>query len=177
LTSEPALAGARLAPLDIAPHGCFACGTLNEHGLFLELHVEVDRSWTEVSLPARFQGWDGIAHGGIVATILDEVMAWSLAATDDWGVTARMQVEYRQPVPLHRAIRADGWTTDRRRRVVTTAAELTHPSRGLVLARATGTYVTVDEQRKQELRARYVRPISPTPHSALEDTGGPEGRA
>ena len=65
-------------PIGSRPHHCFACGTLNIHGLHLELHVEDGRCWTELTLPERFEGWEGIAHGGIVCTILDEVMAWAL---------------------------------------------------------------------------------------------------
>lgn len=145
------------APYQVAPHHCFACGTLNERGLGLDLHVEPGRSWIETELPERFQGWDGIAHGGIVATILDEVMAWSLAGDDDWGVTARMQVEFRKPVPLQQPIRADGWITSRRRRIVETEATLVDPADQSVLAHATGTYVAADATRKEQLRARYVR--------------------
>ena len=143
------------ARFEVAPHHCFACGTLNTHGMGLELHVGPDRAWIETALPSRFQGWDGIAHGGIVATILDEVMAWSLAASDDWGVTARMAVEFRKPVPLETPIRAEGWTTRARRRIIDTEARLIAKSSGDVLATATGVYVAVDEARKAELRERY----------------------
>ena len=94
---------------EFEPHNCFACGTLNEHGLRLELHLGERRSWTELSLDPRFEGWVGIAHGGILATILDEVMAWSLVAEDSWGVTARMYVKFRRPTPVGRQIRAEGW--------------------------------------------------------------------
>ncbi len=48
----------------------------------------------------EFQGWEGIAHGGIVATILDEVMGWALAAADAWGYTAKLSIAYRRPVPV-----------------------------------------------------------------------------
>ena len=91
------------------PHHCFACGTLNTRGLGPDLHVEPGRSWTDVTLDRRFEGWDGIAHGGILCTILDEVMAWSLVGADNWGVTARMRVEFRKPVEIGRPIRAEGW--------------------------------------------------------------------
>ena len=52
--------------IEVAPHNCFACGSLNEHGLHLDLHVAGDRCWADVTLSPAFQGWDGIAHGGIV---------------------------------------------------------------------------------------------------------------
>ncbi len=140
---------------EFAPHNCFACGTLNTNGLGLIIHLEPGRSWTELTLDRRFQGWDEIAHGGITTTILDEVMAWALVATDNWGLTARLSVEFRKPVPIGAPIRADGWITNSRRRVVDTAARIVDVATGIELVSATGVYVAADAARKQELRARY----------------------
>jgi acyl-coenzyme A thioesterase PaaI-like protein len=140
---------------EVAPHRCFACGSLSEHGMQLDLHVSGERCWTELELADRFQGWDGIAHGGIVCTILDEVMAWSLAASDNWGLTARMTVDFRRPVRLGHPIRAEGWMTRRRRRLVDTAARLVDATSGELLATAEAVYVAADEERKRELMARY----------------------
>jgi acyl-coenzyme A thioesterase PaaI-like protein len=156
LTSESRVIDVPGVPrFEVAPHHCFACGTLNEHGLGLVLHVEPDRAWVETTLDQRFEGWDTIAHGGIIATILDEVMAWSLAGADNWGVTARMAIAYRAPVSIGQPIRADGWITDRRRRVMATEARLVDARDGAILATATGVYVAADEARKQQLRERY----------------------
>jgi acyl-coenzyme A thioesterase PaaI-like protein len=140
---------------EFAAHNCFACGTLNAQGLQLTLHLEPGRSWTELEVDRRFEGWDGIAHGGITATILDEVMAWSLVASDNWGVTARLAVQFRRPVPIATRIRAEGWITTERRRVVETAARLVDVATGEELASATGTYVAADATRKRELQERY----------------------
>ncbi|HEX2755172.1 MAG TPA: PaaI family thioesterase [Candidatus Limnocylindrales bacterium] len=147
--------------IEVAPHHCFACGALNEHGIHLDLHVDGDRCWTELILPDRFQGWDGIAHGGIICTILDEVMAWSLAATDNWGLTARMSVDFKRPVRLGVAIRGEGWITAVRRRIVDTTARIVDPATGEVLATATATYVAADASRKAELQARYRFRLAP----------------
>ena len=141
---------------EVAPHHCFACGTLNSSGMGLVLHVEPGRAWTELELEQRFEGWDGIAHGGILCTILDEVMAWSLVAEDNWGLTARLNVEFRNPVEIGRPIRAEGWITRSRRRLNDTSAHLVDAQTGQELATATGVYVAADEARKQELRARYA---------------------
>jgi acyl-coenzyme A thioesterase PaaI-like protein len=148
--------------IEVAPHHCFACGALNEHGIHLDLHVDGDRCWTDLALADRFQGWDGIAHGGIVCTILDEVMAWSLAATDNWGLTARMSVEFKRPVPLGVPIRGEGWITSLRRRLVETEARIVDPATGTVLATATATYVAADAARKAELQARYRFRLRPS---------------
>ncbi len=163
-----------VARFEVAPHRCFACGTLNTQGMGLVLHVEPSRAWTELTLEPRFQGWDGIAHGGILCTILDEVMAWSLAGADNWGVTARMNVEFRKPVPLDTPLRAAGWITDQRRRVIATAGRIVDVATGTELARSTGTYVAADEGRKAELRARYGFRAA-TPVSVAEGTDGADG--
>ncbi len=140
---------------ELAPHNCFACGTLNQHGLQLVLHVEAGRCWTELSLERRFEGWEGIAHGGILATILDEVMAWSLVAEDNWGVTARLSVDFRRPVPVGAPLRAEGWIVGGRRRLVHTAGRILATRTGEELVTAEATYVGADARRKQELRERY----------------------
>jgi acyl-coenzyme A thioesterase PaaI-like protein len=149
------VAGPGVTPFDLVPHNCFACGSLNRHGLGLLLHVEPRRSWTELVLDERFEGWAGIAHGGIVCTILDEVMAWALVGEDNWGVTARLSVEFKRPVPLGVGIRAAGEIVSSRRRVVETMATLVQADDGTVLAKARGTYVAADPARKRELRERY----------------------
>lgn len=142
-------------PLAISAHNCFACGTLNRDGLRLDLHLEAGRSWTDLRLDRRFEGWDGIAHGGIVATILDEVMAWALVSSDAWGMTARMRVDYRAPVGIGREIHAEGRLVETRRRVFRTDGRLVDATTRSVLATAEATYVAAPPERKRELQARY----------------------
>jgi acyl-coenzyme A thioesterase PaaI-like protein len=140
---------------EVSPHACFACGELNAHGLHLRLHVAGETCWTELTLVPDFQGWEGIAHGGIVATILDEVMAWALASQDAWGYTAKMSIAYRRPVPIGVPIRGEGRVIERRRRLLTTAGRLVDPTTGEVFASAEGLYVAAPEARREELKARY----------------------
>ena len=156
MTSE--LREAQGSPLDrfeFEPHNCFACGTLNTGGLHLDLHVDGERCWTDLEIPERFQSWDEIAHGGIVATILDEVMAWSLVDADNWGLTARLTVAFKRPVPLGRPIHVEGWITESRRRVITTAGRMVAADSGEVLATAEALYVAATDDRKRELKERY----------------------
>jgi uncharacterized protein (TIGR00369 family) len=158
LTSEATATAVVRAPgttFEFSPHNCFACGTLNTHGMQLEIHIEEGRSWTELRLDKRFEGWEGIAHGGILCTILDEVMAWSLVGADNWGVTARLAVDFKRPVPVGRTIRAAGWVTELRRRLVTTAGSIVDVVDGTLLASADALYVAATQERKRELQARY----------------------
>ena len=152
MTSEVVTTSGRF---EVAPHSCFACGELNAVGLRLVLHVEGDTCWTETSLASDFQGWEGITHGGIIATILDEVMGWALASADSWGYTARLTIDYRHPTPIGRRVRAEGHLVERRRRLLTTRARLVDAETGELLATADALYVAAPPDRKQELKDRY----------------------
>ncbi len=152
MTSEVATASGRF---ELLPHACFACGQLNTHGLHLVLHVAGDTCWTELSLRPDFQGWEGIAHGGIIATVLDEVMAWALASADAWGYTAKMSIEYRRPLPIGARIRGEGRIVERRRRLLTTSGRLLDVATGAVYATAEGLYVAAPAERRAELKERY----------------------
>jgi acyl-coenzyme A thioesterase PaaI-like protein len=144
-----------LAGYDFEPHRCFACGELNEHGLRLELHATREGCWTELTLDPRFQGWDSVAHGGIVTTLLDEVMAWSVIGRDTWGVTARLNISFRKPVPVGRPIRAEGWVVEDRRRLFRTAGHVLDLTSGAVLADAEGTFVAAPPDQLELLKSRY----------------------
>jgi uncharacterized protein (TIGR00369 family) len=152
------------AGVRIAPHHCFACGELNVHGIHLRLHADATGCWTETALEPRFQGWEEVVHGGIVCTLLDEVMAWSVIGRGTWGVTARMQVDFKRPVPIGRPIRAEGRVVDARRRVFRTEGRIVDPGSGELLASADAVFVAVPADRLGELRARYG--LGPVPAAA-----------
>ena len=131
----------------------------------LVLHVEPGRCWTELTLEQRFEGWDGIAHGGILCTILDEVMAWSLVGEDNWGLTARISVEFKKPVEVGEPIRAEGWITRSRRRLVDTAAR--------IIDAATGEEL---RHRDRRLRRRRRGAQAGASRSATATAARPSGR-
>lgn len=137
------------------PHRCFACGELNEHGLHLELHTDPEGAWVETTLAPAFQGWDAIAHGGIVCTLLDEVMAWSVIGNGTWGVTTRLNVAFRRPIRTGTRIRAEGHVVSMNRRAAKTAARVIDPASGQVLATAEGMFMAVPEADRPRLMARY----------------------
>ena len=155
--SEPSLAqrSAGTVDFEIAAHHCFACGELNERGLRLRLHLSDGRCFTQLALGPEFEGWEGIVHGGILATILDEVMAWALVAQDAWGMTARLATDFRRPVRVGQAIRAEGWLAGTRRRLLDTEARIVDAADGQLLAGATGLYVAATPAQRSELKKRY----------------------
>lgn len=137
------------------PHRCFACGELNEGGLRLTIHTSPDGAWTETTLAPTFQGWDAVAHGGIVCTLLDEVMAWSVIGRGTWGVTARLNVAFRRPIPTGSQVRAEGRVVEDHRRAIRTAGRVFDPATGVEFATAEGTFMALPPDQLDRLKARY----------------------
>lgn len=122
---------------------CFACGKNNPHGLRMRVDYEDgDQSATcSLSLGRRFQGWNGIAHGGVVSTLLDEIMAHAVMKHLGQGMTTDMQTRYRAPVPLGQQIRVRGWVDTSNRRLATTKAEIHLTDDGKLLAEAQARFL------------------------------------
>ena len=116
---------------------CFACGKANAHGLKLRVvekagHVELD-----YTVPEQFAGWKSMVHGGIVATILDELLAYACNRSDRSMLTAEMTVRYRKPVRTGQPIHGIGRITEDKGRLILAEAQLLDQS-GQLLAEATG---------------------------------------
>jgi uncharacterized protein (TIGR00369 family) len=104
---------------------CFACGPDNPHGLHLAGFHEEGEYHVVRFVPQRpHQGWQGVTHGGIVATLLDEVMTRLLYDRGEEAVTAELTVRYRQPLPTGEAVEARARERERRGRLVRLEAEL-----------------------------------------------------
>lgn len=80
---------------------CFVCGKRNGDGLQLDFElVGEDRIRTEFTPPKRFQGWKDIVHGGIIATILDEVMVNAAYLRNILAVSAILEIKLRRPAAV-----------------------------------------------------------------------------
>lgn len=120
---------------------CFACGPDNPHGLHMRVSFDDDKACCRLSLGPRFQGWQGIAHGGIVSTMLDEIMAHAARHFVGDAVTAAMETRFRQPAPLEKPLLLTGWVEKTERRVVRTRAQLRLEGGDKVLAEASAKFI------------------------------------
>lgn len=121
---------------------CFACGPENEIGL--RLHFERlgdDGVYAVTKLRPEFQGWQGIAHGGIALALLDEAMAHAAGAAGHRGVTASMSSRFRKAVPLGEDLRIEGRVKWMRHKVLQLEARVMDAS-GTVLLEGEGRFVS-----------------------------------
>lgn len=90
---------------------CFVCGRKNSTGLQMTFFDNgSDEVTSEYRVPERFQSYPGIVHGGVLASILDEVVARvsMIGDPDHLMVTVRLEVAYRQAVPIETPLKAFG---------------------------------------------------------------------
>ncbi len=120
---------------------CFACGKKNECGLNLDFETGNGEVSCDFLLDEHFQGWKGIAHGGIVATVLDEAMAWAIMSQGMQAVTAEINVKYKKPTPIGKKLRVVGNVIELKHRTIHTSAKITDGKN--VLAEARAIYVKV----------------------------------
>ncbi len=105
---------------------CFGCAPHNPHGLHLEFWEDGDFVLTKWQPQKHLAGWVNVLHGGIQATIMDEVAAWVVyvkCATA--GVTSQMNVKYNKPVFMnHGEIIVRGTLIKQEKRIATIKTQL-----------------------------------------------------
>jgi uncharacterized protein (TIGR00369 family) len=127
---------------------CFGCGGANPQGMKLtfELDETTRRIRGKFRLDAKYQGGPGFVHGGIIATLLDEVMGKVNRFRNVRAVTAELNVEYLRPVPVGEELILEGWEVDKKGRNLYHAGEIRNAS-GALLARGKGRFVEIDASR------------------------------
>ncbi len=125
-------------------NSCFGCGLDNPIGLHLDgFSSDGDELVATFSPRPDYQGFAGILHGGILAALLDETMAWTAMMLDGhYVVTASLELKYRKPAPAAVPYELRGRVEERRGRrlrLVGSAA-----AGGAIVAEASGLFIATD---------------------------------
>ena len=126
---------------------CFVCGVDNAFGLKLKFYETGPGEVTsELMIADRYQGYPGVVHGGIVAAILDEAAGRSHMNGNPprFMYTARLEIRYRQNVPVGRPLRLVGRAGKNKVRVATAKSAI-YASDGTLLAEAEALLIDVPE--------------------------------
>jgi acyl-coenzyme A thioesterase PaaI-like protein len=99
--------------------GCFVCGKANPIGLHLEFMYDAgnSRATSKITFKEEHEGWDGIVHGGLLASVLDDAMAHAILTTNNLAITTHMSVTYREAVMVGEEVLIEGNVTEIRPRV------------------------------------------------------------
>jgi acyl-coenzyme A thioesterase PaaI-like protein len=86
-------------------HSCFGCSPTNPSGLRMEFYKEGDEIVCRWDPGVHFQGFHDILHGGIQATMMDEIASWVVfIMLDTAGVTYKLNTRFRKPVMISKGI-------------------------------------------------------------------------
>lgn len=133
---------------------CFACGQQNDAGLKLRFRREGHRIIADYHPQERYQGFPGILHGGVLATMLDETMSRTGALRREWLMTGKLDIRYRRPAPVDQPLLVWGEIVRERHGAVDAVGAVELPD-GTVLANARGMFLRLPENVATATVAEY----------------------
>src|SRR5436190_9152499 len=138
-------------------HSCFVCGESNPIGF--KLRFETDGTLVTARFAPRPEhaGFREVVHGGLIATLLDEVMVWACAVqTRRFAYCAELNVRFLQPLkPGDPAFLSAQLVTNRKNRIFDAEGSLKTEA-GVMLATSTGKYLPIGEAAAAKLAEDFV---------------------
>ncbi len=133
--------------------GCFVCGLPEENSRSLGVSIfwdgEKGNTIIKISPDFTWCGYEGIVHGGIIASIFDDAMAWAVRQTiGGWAVTGEMSVRYLRPVKEGNEYTVEGRVSKQSGRRIATAAAMTGAD-GKKVAEATALFIKMPAGRDE----------------------------
>lgn len=115
---------------------CLCCGEKNTRGFRMKFRYEGERLLSETVVPKEYQGFANVVHGGILGTLLDELMVNLYWLKGEKAVTAEYQVRLKSPCPVDRKVLLSAWHVETKKNILLTAAEARLED-GTIVAEAT----------------------------------------
>jgi uncharacterized protein (TIGR00369 family) len=134
---------------------CFGCGGANDRGMKLTFVQDNanKRIVGKFVLGEAYQGGGGMAHGGIIAMLLDEVMGKVCRFREARAVTAELTIQYLKPVKVDEEIVVEGYETEVKGRNLFLVGEIRNGA-GVLLAKGTGRFVVIGQKEKPAIEAQ-----------------------
>ena len=138
-------------------HSCFVCGESNAIGLNLRFETDGKIVQTRFTPRTEHIGFKGVVHGGILSTVLDEIMVWAcVVQTKRFGYCAELNVRFLNPArPNEELIATAELAVNRRDKIYEAKAELKNPA-GQIVASATGKYFPIKVVDATEMATDFV---------------------
>lgn len=135
---------------------CFACGARNAQGLGLVFERENGVVATTFTGDARYQGFPGVIHGGIIATLLDEALERLGVLEGRWLMTGRLEVRFRRAAPIGTPLRVEARVVSSRGRALVASGMVSLAEQPeAVIADATGTFLPLPPEIAAQVGDRY----------------------
>ncbi len=129
---------------------CFVCGDNNDIGLKLDFYEKDGKARAEFTPTKNFEGYKDILHGGILSTLLDEVMIKSILAKEIFTVTSQIEVKFKKPAVIGEKLIIEGGITGERGRLILAEGKVFRED-GTVVAEAKGKFFRAEGRIKKQL--------------------------
>ncbi len=143
---------------------CFVCGKENPIGLNVTFKTDNKKVYASITLDNRYIGYADRIHGGIAASLLDEIMGWSCSVvTKKLYYTAELTVKYKKPIPSNCELFFEAEMAAQKHSLCLAKAEL-RDAQNNILAQANGKYFPINDESEYEiLRMLHHEPEDNSP--------------
>jgi acyl-coenzyme A thioesterase PaaI-like protein len=136
-----------------ASHNCFACSPKNSSGLQMTFFSDEEAVFSRVTIPKHLCGWNNVAHGGVISTILDEIMSWTaMYLLKRVSLTQTMTVEFMKPVNISTLMEAEGRLLELEGRRDAIMEAFLYNADGHVCAKSSGIFKTFSPEVAKRLK-------------------------
>ncbi len=122
---------------------CFGCSDSNSHGLKMKFFRDDSRESVVsfLSIPSHLSGWSNFAHGGVISTVLDEIMSWTVIhRVKKFMLTKSISIDYLKPVLVGSSVKAEGRITLLKNDREVEAEGVIFDENGQALAKSKGSF-------------------------------------
>jgi uncharacterized protein (TIGR00369 family) len=126
---------------------CFVCGDKNQCGLKVDFFDEQGVAKAQYQASSVFEGYKDVLHGGIISSLLDEVMIKAVLAKNILAVTASIEVKFKQPVRIGEKLSLEGKIIEDKGRIIFTEGKIFKEDQSIA-ALGFARYVKADQKMK-----------------------------
>lgn len=130
---------------------CFVCGDKNEIGLKVAFFHENGKAKGQYTPTKEFEGYKDILHGGILSTLLDEVMIYSLIAQGIITVTVHIEIKFKKPAKIGETLYMEGWMTEDKGKILCTEGKI-FTKDGKIVAQSKGKFFRAEGNLKEKIK-------------------------
>lgn len=133
-------------------HNCFGCSATNASGLQMKFYTDETSVFSWLTLPGHLSGWSNLVHGGVISTILDEIMSWTaICMLNKFILTKSMTVDFMKPVFIGQELRAEGRIAEVRSEREALVGGFLYSGQNKLCAKARGTFAVFNPEDVSKL--------------------------
>jgi len=141
-------------------HKCFGCGPANPSGLRMKFFTDEMSVFSWLKVPDHLIGWDNLVHGGILSTILDEIMSWSaIYLLKKMILTKSMTVDFIKPVHVGMELKVEGNVFEKQTDRQAVMQGRIYNKEGVLCVKSKGIYALLDPKVAKKLNIMSAKAL------------------